>query len=206
MAVVILLLLIPIFSIGIVLYFTNIFEFITTGNFNEVLFIISTALTVVSSYLIPDKFVNLFKTNKIKTLNKKNIISSFSSYFSVIILFVLGVALLYRGILNNNMLQIFTGIGLSLIFIYCTYMFYFCYEDNEFILVNIGKINNIYELQFENDKLVLNYYTNLDEYKETQRYILKYNKYTRCIKKINGMVLGGDIREKDNKEKYKKKK
>ena len=36
MSIVILLLIIPIFSIGLVLYIANLYDFLLTGNFNEI--------------------------------------------------------------------------------------------------------------------------------------------------------------------------
>ena len=58
---VVLLILIPLFSVGLVLYVTNLFEFISTGSFNEIMFIISSILTVVTSYFIVGRFVELIK-------------------------------------------------------------------------------------------------------------------------------------------------
>jgi hypothetical protein len=102
MSIVILLLIIPVFSVGLVLYITNLYDFFVTGNFNELLFIISMSISVVTGYFIPGLFVNLIKSNKIKYLNNKNKYLIISNYISLILLFMLGIALLYRGLLNLN--------------------------------------------------------------------------------------------------------
>lgn len=203
---VILLILIPFFSIGLVLYITNLFEFVTTGNFNELLFIISTIITVASSYIITNKFVDLIKSNKIDFLNKKNKYLIIGNYFSVFLLILLGVALLYQGILHLNVAQIMFGIGSVFIFIYITYMYFFYFDENEFVLKTIMEYESHQELHFEYEDVRIVYYTNDTKYKVNQKYIINYNKYTSVIKKINGLVLGGDEYEKNNKEKYKKEK
>ena len=204
MSIVILLLIIPIFSIGLVLYIANLYDFLLTGNFNELLFIISTAISVVTSYFIPTLLVNSIKTKSIKFLNNKNKYLIISNYISLILLFILGIALLYRGLLNINYTQLLFGIGIISLFVYNTYVYYFYYEEDAFILKNIYEKDGYKELHFINDDLSIVYYTNDNKLKENKQYVLKYNKYTNSIKKINGIVLGGELDEKDNKEEHKK--
>ncbi len=204
MSIVILLLIIPIFSIGLVLYIANLYDFLLTGNFNELLFIISTAISVVTSYFIPTLLVNSIKSKSIKFLNNKNKYLITSNYISLILLFILGIALLYRGLLNINYTQLLFGIGIISLFVYNTYVYYFYYEEDAFILKNIYEKDGYKELHFINDDLSIVYYTNDNKLKENKQYVLKYNKYTNSIKKINGIVLGGELDEKDNKEEHKK--
>ena len=204
MSIVILLLIIPIFSIGLVLYIANLYDFLLTGNFNELLFIISTAISVVTSYFIPTLLVNSIKSKSIKFLNNKNKYLIISNYISLILLFILGIALLYRGLLNINYTQLLFGIGIISLFVYSTYVYYFYYEEDAFILKNIYEKDGYKELHFINDDLSIVYYTNDNKLKENKQYVLKYNKYTNSIKKINGIVLGGELDEKDNKEEHKK--
>jgi hypothetical protein len=204
MSIVILLLIIPIFSIGLVLYIANLYDFLLTGNFNELLFIISTAISVVTSYFIPTLLVNSIKSKSIKFLNNKNKYLIISNYISLILLFILGIALLYRGLLNINYTQLLFGIGIISLFVYNTYVYYFYYEEDAFILKNIYEKDGYKELHFINDDLSIVYYTNDNKLKENKQYVLKYNKYTNSIKKINGIVLGGELDEKDNKEEHKK--
>ena len=204
MSIVILLLIIPIFSIGLVLYIANLYDFLLTGNFNELLFIISTAISVVTSYFIPTLLVNSIKSKSIKFLNNKNKYLIISNYISLILLFILGIALLYRGLLNINYTQLLFGIGIIYLFVYNTYVYYFYYEEDAFILKNIYEKDGYKELHFINDDLSIVYYTNDNKLKENKQYVLKYNKYTNSIKKINGIVLGGELDEKDNKEEHKK--
>ena len=204
MSIVILLLIIPVFSVGLVLYITNLYDFFITGNFDELLFIISMGLSVVTGYFIPGLFVNLIKSKNIKFLNNKNKYLIISNYISLILLFILGIALLYRGILNLNYGQLIFGIGITFLFFYGTYAYFICYEEDDFILKVIYTMNSYNELHFENEDVSIVYYTDSNKYKENQRYVLKYNKYINSIKKINGMVLGGETHEKNNKEKHEK--
>jgi hypothetical protein len=204
MSIVILLLIIPVFSVGLVLYITNLYEFFVTGNFNELLFIISMSISVVTGYFIPCLFVNLIKSNKIKYLNNKNKYLIISNYISLILLFMLGIALLYRGLLNLNYGQLIFGIGIIFLFFYGTYAYFMQYEEDDFILKVIYTMNGYNELHFVRDDISIIYYTDSNKYKENQRYVLKYNKYINSIKKINGMVLGGETHEKNNKEKHEK--
>ena len=155
MSIVILLLIIPIFSIGLVLYIANLYDFLLTGNFNELLFIISTAISVVTSYFIPTLLVNSIKSKSIKFLNNKNKYLIISNYISLILLFILGIALLYRGLLNINYTQLLFGIGIISLFVYNTYVYYFYYEEDAFILKNIYEKDGYKELHFINDDLFI---------------------------------------------------
>ena len=181
---VILLILIPLFSVGLVLYVTNLFDFISTGTFNEILFIISTALTVVTSYVIAYKTVDLIKSNKLEFLNKKNSYLIIGNYFSTVLLFLLGISLLYQGILHINVGQIIIGVGCLLIFGYVTFMYFFYSEEHSFILKSIKDFNGDKELLFSYEDVELTYYTKDTKYILNQYYVIKYNKYTNFIKKI----------------------
>jgi hypothetical protein len=158
----------------------------------------------VTSYFIPTLLVNSIKSKSIKFLNNKNKYLIISNYISLILLFILGIALLYRGLLNINYTQLLFGIGIISLFVYNTYVYYFYYEEDAFILKNIYEKDGYKELHFINDDLSIVYYTNDNKLKENKQYVLKYNKYTNSIKKINGIVFGGELDEKDNKEEHKK--
>ena len=206
MNIVLLLLIIPVFSVGLVLYITNIYYFLVTGDFDELMFIISMVLSIPTSYFIPQIFINLIKSKSINFLNNKNKYLIISNYFSIILLFILGISLLYRGILNLNNAQIIFGVGIILVFVYCTYTYFAYYEEQEFTLDFIYPGDNCKEFHFTNEECTLSYYVEINDnkYKENHRYIIKYNKYINSIKRINGMVLGGETHEKNNKEKHKK--
>lgn len=204
MSIVILLLIIPVFSIGLVMYITNLCYFFSTGEFDEIIFIISMVLTVPTSYLIPYIFTNIIKSKNINYLNNKNKITIISNYFSMILLLLLGIALLYRGIINLNYTQIIFGVGIVLLFGYGTYTYFIHFDEKEFILKSINRVNDSNELTFVNNDITITYYTNDNEYVGNQKYVLKYNKYINSVKRINGMVVGGETDEKDNKEKHKK--
>ncbi len=181
---VVLLILIPLFSVGLVLYVTNLFEFISTGSFNEIMFIISSILTVVTSYFIAGRFVELIKSNKLSYLNKKNKILILGKYFSVVLLLLLGFSLLYQGILHGNIAQIIFGVGCVLVFAYITFMYFFYTEEKEFVLKNIVEHGSFKELHFGYEDVTVVYYINDNRFRQNQRYLIRFNKYTSTIKRI----------------------
>ena len=198
MGIVFLLILIPLFSIGVVLYATTLYDFITTGNFNELLFLISTVMTVITSYFIPKAVVAVMPFKTAKALNNKNKILVLSNYISLVILLVFGIVMLYRGLMTINYIQIITGVGCIFLFFYTTYFYFFNYEKNEFVLQMIIDHKKFKELSFYNDELFLTYYVEDNKLKEGKRYVVEYNKYTSVVKKVHGMILGGGNHEKDN--------
>ena len=198
MGIVFLLILIPLFSIGVVLYVTTLYDFITTGDFNELLFLLSTVITVVTSYFIPKAVVAVMPFKTAKALNNKNKILVLSNYISLLLIVLFGVVMLYRGLLNINYIQIITGVGCIFLFFYTTYFYFFNYEKKEFELQMIKDHKKYKEISFYNGEIFLTYYVEDNKLKEGRKYIVEYNKYTSVVKKVHGMILGGGNHEKDN--------
>ena len=198
MGIVFLLILIPLFSIGVVLYITTLYDFFATGNFNELMFLISTILSVVTSYLLPKTFVSIMPAKNAKSLNNRNMILVLSNYISLMLLLLFGVVMLYRGIISVNYVQIIGGIGCVFVFFYATYFYFFSYEKKEFKLEIIIDNKKYKELTFVNKEGTVTFYTEDNKLKEGKKYVLEYNKYTNVVKRINGLILGGGNHEKDN--------
>ena len=202
MGIFILLVLIPFFSIGLVLYFVTLYELATTGKLNELMMLVSTLLTVITSYFIPKSFVKILSAKTAKSLNQNNKILILSNYMSIVLLLLFGLAMLYRGIIVLNAIQILIGVGCVGTFGYATYLYFFSFDINDLTLHYLIDNKKYKELTFVGDDVQLTCYTDSNKYVEGNKYTVEYNRYTNIVRRINGMALGGDKNEKNNKEKH----
>ena len=63
-------------------------------------------------------------------------------------------------------------------------MYFFYTEEKEFVLKNIVEHGSFKELHFGYEDVTVVYYINDNRFRQNQRYLIRFNKYTSTIKRI----------------------
>ena len=180
-----LLLLIPVFCMGMSVYIATLYQYVV-DKLNVLPLILSVFDIVILGYILPRLFYKIYKSDTPGSLNAEKKISNFSNYLSYIIMLLFAVALLIRFIITHeSYLDIYVSVIIILLFVYTTYIYYFDYKNIEFEVNDITDINKKTKLMYlENKEFGVKelYIGNDTEYEIGKKYILKYNKNSDLFK------------------------
>lgn len=180
-----LLLLIPVFCMGMSVYIATLYQYVV-DKLNVLPLILSVFDIVILGYILPRLFYKIYKSDTPGSLNAEKKISNFSNYLSYIIMLLFAVALLIRFIITHeSYLDIYVSVIIILLFVYTTYIYYFDYKNIEFEVNDITDINKKTKLMYlENKEFGVKelYIGNDTEYEVGKKYILKYNKNSDLFK------------------------
>jgi hypothetical protein len=170
------------------MFISNIFEFMITNELNIIVILITVFLILICSLFLPQSLYDLFKRNKfIRNLDIRS--NLFISYVSILLLFLFGISLIVNiTLFDFSIFKCIVGISLILIFIYFNY-YIFTFKETVLEVMDVSIEDNLNCITFIDDKdNLIEYYTKDINIKSDTHYKVLYNKNTRWVKKIIGIV------------------
>ena len=179
-----LLILIPVFTMGISVYVASLYEYFK-GDYSPILLIFSSISIIITSILLPKLFIAYFKPNTKKQLNVSRIVIGLSYYSIYILLFLFSVVFAIKNSLNTTeYLPVYLSYGIVLMFTYFIYAYFIKRKKITFKVKSIRKINkNVSLLTLYNDDYEnIKYYVDSDsKYEEDKNYKFRFNENTKLI-------------------------
>lgn len=181
------------FILSIIVYIMTLITFVTKSTMNEIVFLISIIVSIISSFILVVNLGGIFKKNAfIKNIESKSV--SIVGYISLFLLSLFGLFLLIDSIINKfNIINMSIGITLVIILFYTTYIYFISSQDIVFEISNIEfeKDSELYCIDLVNDEYgFIEYYVKNDNKLEIDKsYLCKFNKGTQSIKKIIKEVI-----------------
>ena len=177
---------IPVFFVGIVMYLTTVYAYAFNNDLDLVLLLVGLISTIISSFVILKTAALIdFKSHKLIKLQSK--VDAIVNIFSFTLLFIFGVALIINSVNNNmNVGKLIVGVGLSIFYVYVLYYSLFARIKETFELVDITKYNKVYKLSFENKEHGSKniYVKDKGNYEKGSKYICLYSVMFNDITKI----------------------
>lgn len=194
MSLILLLLLIPVFFVGLIMFIMTLVQYSLGNGLDTIIFLVGLFILTISGFIIPKFLFKLFP-DKVFFMNQDNYASSTYSYFMFILLFMFGISNLVNSIIGGyKVLEFAVGIVIILLFLYVSINYMFKYED---IILELDSIdddkNKNYCLNFYSEETgLIEYYSKDGNYEEEKFYLVSFNKATRTIKKIKRKVINVD--------------
>lgn len=185
------LLLIPTFFVGLVMYINTLYDYIINSNLDTVLLLIGVFTTIISIFIL-FKLIGLIDKDDIKVLKFQKRIDAYIGIISFTLLFLFGIALVinsFIGTLSYSKLIL----GASLVCMYL-YIFYYYFLQNSIVIFKIEDMykisDDIYMITLYNKDIgkVETYETN-NKLKKNKSYKCLYNKGSNVILKISNEVI-----------------
>ncbi|MBR6073012.1 MAG: hypothetical protein IKP76_01645 [Bacilli bacterium] len=177
---------IPVFFVGIVIYLTTVYAYAFNNDLDLVLLLVGLFSTIISSFVILKTFALMeVKNHKLIKLQKK--VDAIVNIFSFTLLFIFGVALIISSVKNNmNVGKMIVGIGLVLLYLYVLYYSLFARIITTFKISDITKYNKVYLISLENKELGIRevYVKDKSKYKKGSEYNCSYSVMFNDIVKI----------------------
>ncbi len=178
------LILIPIFTMGVSAFFASLYEYIK-GDFSLILLIFSSLSIVITSFFLPRLIFIFYKPNTKKQLNVANKINILSCYVFYVILFFLSLTFCYKNFLTiKEVLPLYLSVFLVLFSSYFIYVYFIFRKIETFQVEDIKKINkNAFLLKLTNDNYNnIRYYVDGNhKYEIGKKYKFKFNKNSKII-------------------------
>ena len=188
----VILLLVPLFFVGTVIYVCTLYEFMMNNSLDMVLLLIGVFASLISSYII-FKEISMLDINDYKIIKFQRKIDGIIGLFSFTLLFLFGISLIVNSTLTTiNYPKMIFGIAIVVFYGYVLYFYMFKRFIYVFKLISITKITDkLYVLSFENKEQGLHdYYTNdKDAYKKGKSYKVAFSKANNNISKILNEVV-----------------
>lgn len=190
MSILLILLIIPIFFVGLIMYIMTLINFVINSELDIVILLTSLLIILLSYFFIPKLFIKLLPNN-LYLKKYESLETIYYSYFCFILLFLFGVANLITSLINmGKYLEFGCGIGIIIFFGYITFNYIFNYKDIVAELDSIDDItNDIKCLDFFIEDDFVEFYSKDSSYEEKSYYVVKYNKKIKSIKKILKKVI-----------------
>lgn len=177
---------IPVFFVGIVIYLTTVYAYAFNNDLDLVLLLVGLFSTIISSFVILKTFALMeVKNHKLIKLQKK--VDAIVNIFSFTLLFIFGVTLIISSVKNNmNVGKMIVGIGLVLLYLYVLYYSLFARIITTFKISDITKYNKVYLISLENKELGIRevYVKDKSKYKKGSEYNCSYSVMFNDIVKI----------------------
>lgn len=179
-----LLILIPVFTMGISVFISSLYEYIA-GDFSLGLLIFSSISVILTSIYLPIVFIDFFKPNTKKQLNVSRIVTKLSYYVVYILLFVTSIVFAVKNTFDiKEYLPVYLSYGLVAMFTYYIYAYFIYRKTTIFKVKTIKKVNkNVNLLVLSNDDYdsIKFYCDAISNYEEDKNYKFKFNKNTKLI-------------------------
>ena len=192
MLYILILLLIPVFFVGIVIYTCTIFDFMLHNKLDMVLLLIGVFSTIISSFFALKEFSLLdIKNKNIIKLQKK--VDALIGIFSFTLLFLFGVALIVNSILfKMDFSKLLLGIMFVSFYVYVIY--YYVIQKKVYVctISDITKVSDdLYLVLFNNKEIGVNEYYVKDKkgLKKDKSYKVYYSNANKCITRILNEVI-----------------
>jgi hypothetical protein len=183
---------IPIFFVGAVIYVSTIYEFAMNGELDMILLLIGVFASLISSFII-FKEMSLLEIRDYKIIKFQRIIDGIIGVLSFTFLLLFGIALIINSsVISINYTKMLVGIAIIIFYIYVIYYYIFRKDIYVFKLISITKIKDkLYLYQFENKEQGLQdfYLDNKEKYKKNKSYKVSFSKANNNISKILGEVI-----------------
>lgn len=188
------LLFIPVFFVGFVMYVNNLYEYMINNNLDTVLLLIGVFVSIISIFII-FKLLGLIDKEDVKLLKFQKRIDAYIGLLSFSLLFLLGIALMvnsFIGLLSYSKLIL----GTSLVCMYIYILYYYFLQRS----VMIFKVEDMYKIK-EDLYMVIFYnkevgkvetYESKNTLKKNKSYKCLYNKGSNIILKISNEVIEVD--------------
>lgn len=186
MSILALIILIPIFCIGLVLYMVTLYNYAVLNILDAPLLIIGILIVIILSFFIIKVFFkNLPKTAK--NLNNELNSNIIYTIFSLVIILLLGGSIFIKSLINDfDIWNFLVGLILVTFSLYFISDFFLSFEEVILKLTNIEIVDHeIKYLKLDHEKYgEFEYYTNKDNFKINNYYKAKINKKTKVISTI----------------------
>lgn len=186
MSILALIILIPIFCIGLVLYMVTLYNYAVLNILDAPLLIIGILIVIILSFFIIKVFFkNLPKTAK--NLNNELNSNIIYTIFSLVIILLLGGSIFIKSLFNDfDIWNFLVGLILITFSLYFISDFFLSFEEVILKLTNIEIVDHeIKYLKLDHEKYgEFEYYTNKDNFKINNYYKAKINKKTKVISTI----------------------
>ena len=185
-----LMILIPIFCIGLVMYIITLYNYVILNTLDVPLLTIGFLIIIILSFFIIKLiFKSLPKTAKY--LNKENNANTIYNIFTFVIMFLFGLSIFIKSLNGKfNIFDCAIGTLMASLSVYVISTYFLSYKSEVLKLMDIENYDEkIKCLKFEHEKYgIIEYYTNDEDYKIDSMYKVKINKKTKVISTIEGLV------------------
>lgn len=181
------------FIASTIIYIMTLVKFIGDSSMNEIMFLISLIISIITSFIFIMNLGIIFKKNAlVKNIELKSV--SIVGYISLVLLSLFGASLIVDSLINRfNAVNLAIGIILVMIHLYTTFIYFISTDDIVFEVSNIEfeKDINLYCVDLVNDEYgFIEYYIKDKKNIEIDKsYLCKFNKGTQSIKKITKEVI-----------------
>lgn len=190
MSLIALIILIPIFCVGLVMYIMTLFNYAFANTLDIPLLTIGLLIVIILSFIIIKLFYKNLPKNA-KYLNSEKKSNTIYNVFTFIILFIFGIFIIFKSLKGSFALfDCLIGIIMMMTSIYAISSLFISYEE---VVVKIEDIeeydDKIKIIKFLSEKYgYFEYYVEEDTYKIDDLYKVKLNKKTKVISTIINKV------------------
>lgn len=190
MSLLALIIIIPIFCIGLVMYIMTLINYVLNNSLDVPLMTISLLIVIVFSFIIIKLFYkNLPKTAK--TLNAEQNSNTLYNIFTFILMLLFGFAIFIKAFMQKfDIFDCAIGIVMVTIALYAINNYFMNFEECVLKIIDIEDYDEkINCLKLEHEKYGdFEYYTDSKDYKIDESYKVKINKKTKIISTIKNKV------------------
>lgn len=190
MSVLALIIIIPIFCIGLVMYIMTLANYAFNNSLDVPLLTIGLLIVIVFSFII----IKLFYKNLPKTarnLNAEQNSNTIYNIFTFILMLLFGLAIFFKSFTQKfDFLDCAIGIVMVIISLYAINNYFLNFEECVVKLIDIEEYDEKIDcLKFEHEKYgELEYFTSNKDYKTDEVYKVKLNRKTKIISTIKNKV------------------
>ncbi len=180
--IILLLILIPVFTMGISVFSVSLYDVIT-DEYSLLLLVSSSLCIIVSGFILVRVLFKYFDSKTLSFLNVKRNIYILSFYIVYILAFLISVAFNIRVLTGEfSLLEKYLSIIISLVLFYFVYEYLFKYKKTKLNVEKVTKVNkDVNKLLLEGN--IIYFVDSRKEYEEKKEYTFKINKNTKVIVK-----------------------
>ena len=180
MMIILLLILIPVFTMGISVFSVSLYDIIC-NEYSLLLLISSSLCIIVSGFILVRVLFKFFDSKNLVYLNVKRNAYLISFYIIYILAFLVSLAFSIKVLFNDfSLLEKYLSVVISLVFLYFVFEYFFKYKKTKIKVLKITKVNkDINKLTLENNTVY--FVDSSKDYEENKDYTFKINKYTKVI-------------------------
>lgn len=189
MSLIALIILIPIFCIGLVMYIMTLFNYAFADSLDVPLLTIGLLIVIILSFII----IKLFYKNlpkRAKYLNSELKSNTIYNIFTFIIMLIFGFFIFLKSFNGGfDLFDSIIGIIMVMISLYAITSFFLNYEETIVKIIDIEEDEKIKCLTLEHEKYGnFSYYIEEDTFKKDEYYKVKLNRKTKIISTIINKV------------------
>jgi hypothetical protein len=185
------LLLIPLFFVGMVMYVNTLYDFVINSNIDTVLLLVGVFISIISIFIL-FKLIGLIDKEDIRLLKFQKRIDAYIGLISFTLLFLLGIALIINAFIDSlSYSKLILGSSIVSMYLYIVYYYFIQKSVVMFKVEDMYKLNNdLYMVILYNKDIgKVETYELKSKLKKNKTYKCLYNKGSNMILRISNEVI-----------------